>query len=665
MIFTSRFLPNLVRLVTLLIVLIVLPQSIFAAPNKQQSTSNIAPADVPVSSASPGIERIGYTQGEVVAIEVVGSTAYAVDLSQEISIFNVADPSKPVRIGGLRLPSKAHKLQVLGTTLYAAGSNEFYSIGLTSPQAPTLLATYTTPGLLTGFHVVGGRAYLSVNENGLYVIDVSNPSSPVALGNIAIDFPSAVFVSNNRAYVADTRWVNIIDVTDPAHPALLGKYDTGFNTADIAVEGNNAYLVIESGNTGVVQVLDVSDSASPSLRSTYPQNPTNHTGGKHIRLVGNRVYVTTSAGVLVLNKSNAAQLTLLGQYDATSISGFAVQNTTAYLARFIAIQGTEIIDLANPSSPATLGAIPATGRSGKVAVRNNRAYLGWDGLKTFDTSSLSMPSYLSGPVVAEENGIISGMQFVDNNLYTTACISSDATNYSLLRIYDLTDAVNPSILSTLRYSTPGCATDVAVVGTTAYIVDRAKVLKVIDVSDPLSPTLVLDTPTSGETMSIQVVGTKAYLANGESGLQVFDLTNPVSPTAIAQLDTPGNAQDVDVVGSVAYVADHSDGIHLVDVSDPQNPTLVRTIATSGFALEVKVDGDLAYIREPLALEVVDITETSGSPRRGSYIVENFEFWVDADTIYISSRSGGLHILRVTPEQLVTYQYNIYLPLALK
>ena len=57
-----------------------------------------------------------------------------------------------------------------------------------------------------------------------------------------------------------------------------------------------------------------------------------------------------------------------------------------------------------------------------------------------------------------------------------------------------------------------------------------------------------------------VSGSFAYVVDDTAGLRVIDVSNPISPTEIGFYDTPGWAYGVAVSGNLAYVADDDGGL---------------------------------------------------------------------------------------------------------
>ncbi len=84
------------------------------------------------------------------------------------------------------------------------------------------------------------------DDDGLRVIDVSNPAAPVEIG--ALDTPDCAYdveVVGDLAYVADSRisGLRVIDVSNPAAPVEIGALDTPESSArDVEVVGGLAYV---------------------------------------------------------------------------------------------------------------------------------------------------------------------------------------------------------------------------------------------------------------------------------------------------------------------------------------------------------------------------------------------------------------------------------------
>jgi len=114
-------------------------------------------------------------------------------------------------------------------------------------------------------HVVvqNGLAYLSRNDDGLTILDVSDACCPSEVGSLELEHPvSRTHVDEDTAYLASPQFgFFIVDVSDPSEPALR---------AQIPMTGGIDFTWGEAGdlwagNIGNVYAFDVSDPAHPSL----------------------------------------------------------------------------------------------------------------------------------------------------------------------------------------------------------------------------------------------------------------------------------------------------------------------------------------------------------------------------------------------------------------
>ena len=150
---------------------------------------------------------------------------------------------------------------------------------------------------------------------------------------------------------------------------------------------------------------------------------------------------------------------------------------------------------------------------------------------------------------------------------------------------------NPAIVSTFRSTN---AYGVAISGFYAYVADGPSGLRVIDISNPLSPVLKGTCPTTN-ALGVVVSGSYAYVADSQSGLRVIDISNPLSPALKATCSTT-NALGVAVSGSFAYVADYTSGLRVIDISNPLSPAFKGTCSTTK-ASGVTVSGSYAYVAD--------------------------------------------------------------------
>jgi hypothetical protein len=204
-------------------------------------------------------------------------------------------------------------------------------------------------------------------------------------------------------------------------------------------------------------------------------------------------------------------------------------------------------------------------------------------------------------------------------------------------------AVSTTLNLTLAgtYDTPGRAfTTPVVVGNTAYVADLMGGLQIIDVSNPVAPTLLANFGMSGVARGVAVLDNMAYVAMGNSGLQIINVTNPAALVNLGSFNTVGDATTVALSGTTAYVADSGAGLQIINVTNPAAPQLLGTFQTQGAAYGVTVVGSTAYVAGLYGLEIINISTPSVPTSVGAYASPNaYGVAVVGNKAYVAAKFG--------------------------
>jgi hypothetical protein len=542
-----------------------------------------------------------------------------------LRVVSLANPLKPALLGGLDLAG-AEGVALVGNTAYVAGGQAgLLIVDVSNPLSPTLRGTYNTPGNAQKVQVVGSMAYVADGTSGLQIVDVSNPAIPTLLG--AYDTPGEaldVQVVGSTAYVADwSKGLQIINVSNPVSPTRLGFYDTPGYARDVEVVGTLAYVADHNGG---LQILNVSNPASPTLLTTVD-------GGWRanvVRVSGSTAYVGSSEkGLRVLDVSNPAAPVVLGSYERPS-------------ALFdMAVAGTDLRGFRNLEGLATRYAYAVS------------QFEFW----TLDMTEPSLPR----PV-----GKLAGINGVHARIAASGTLAYVAQEDSGLQIISAADPFSPTLIS--RYAPPGGARprDVAVHGPYAYVPTVSYVaasgaaggwtdgwLRVVDVSNPVSPTLAASFDTPGDARRVIVAPhaatgkTIAYVADGPAGLRIVDVSNPRAPVGLSVLPPPTAAATttaVFVAGNYAFVGSNAASgwrIQKVDVTNPLSPTVAaETRSETGAITDLTGAGDHLYVGG--SLHVFSMTDLASLFRLAGPSVENVTVMADiSEYIYALLASGGM------------------------
>ncbi len=236
-----------------------------------------------------------------------------------------------------------------------------------------------------------------------------------------------------------------------------------------------------------------------------------------------------------------------------------------------------------------------------------------------------------------------------------------AISEGVLRILDISDPTSPTLLGSVELD--AIAWDVALSGNYAFVAFGDSGLKVIDVSNPSAPTIVAGFPIADEPRDLTLVGNTLFLVAGTVGLLALDVSNPLAPALLGTDDTPGRALGLAVQGNLAFVADSSGGLRIVDISDPMAPAVVGTAPIADNVRDVAVDGPLAFLTGPTGLHVVDTADPTMpqavgfTPMPARHVLSP----TGSGRAYVSAEVGWVNVVDVSVPAAPTVVARIEIP----
>ncbi len=234
--------------------------------------------------------------------------------------------------------AEAQYITTSGNYAYVSSSTEngVSVLDISDPANPTEVANITDVSLTNASGVFALKNYLYVTSqgsDGLVIIDISNPLTPALVGMMSdTDNPSAlltdpleVYVQGDYAYVtsAAENGLEIIDVSDPANPvhaaAIVDDATIGLGGAyGIDISGDYAYITGSTDNS--LQIIDISDPTSP--------RPVGDNAGASPTLSGARgVSVGNDYAIVTGYTSNSIELISID--DPSAIQTISVMNDDA------------------------------------------------------------------------------------------------------------------------------------------------------------------------------------------------------------------------------------------------------------------------------------------------------------------------------------------------
>jgi hypothetical protein len=437
----------------------------------------------------------------------------------------------------------------------------------------------------------------------------------------------AVELQGNLAYVATDAGLSVLDIADATHIEQIGSFDTPGRAVDVAIVGDWAYLIDDSGH---LWTLDISNPAEPIDVSEFPlaayptalainggfayilsgfaqnsqlqiidiSNPFlpeavgNYFAGDYCTdiCVTDTLALIAGYGLTVVNVSDPASPVLIDSAQSGDAWAVAVQNGYAYLACRDSCIRT--YDVSNPNSITLSGVTPMVAFQGsRMTVHNGHLYLGmyWGDLGIFSLSNPAQPSFVSSFECRSE---IFGIAHHENLAYVGYRGGLQVVNVS-----------NPTVpVEAGYYSSLAYAHSVAAGNNRAYV-GCANRVQALDVTDPEEP---VATGAFGEqcySSAMALSDGRLYVVDDECGLKIFDAAIPDSLVVLGSF-TPADWNiayyGVAVNGNFAYVGygntnNWSGGLLVFDVSNPAVPDSIGGHPTGGMVYDLAVRDSMVYL----------------------------------------------------------------------
>ena len=465
--------------------------------------------------------------------------------------------------------------------------------------------TSTTPAIIVAYARISGTtvttlcAEVSTVFNTvptIPVFDPSNPTDAITDGDEftelfgANDITTVKIGNNTYALVAsfDDDGVQIIDITNPAEPtataAIIDDKSTALDGASSITTVNigiNTYALVASSVDNGVQIIDITNPATPTATAAITDGDefTELKGASSITTVniGTNTYALVASldddGVQIIDITNPATPTATAAITdgtvfttldrASSITTVNIGTNTYALVASSIDNGVQIIDITNPATP-----------TATAAITDGDEFTELKGASSITTVNIGTNTYA---LVAslDDNGV----QIID--------ITNPATPTATAAIID------GDVFTTLNRASSITTVNIGI-NTYALVTSLVENgVQIIDITNPASPTAITaiidgDTFTELEgTKGITTVniGTNTYALVAsffDDGVQIIQLTHG---NLIPMID---DARPPEFLSSTL---DEGTGVLEVSFSEAIDQSQPSSISTSGFRISDLSDTD--------------------------------------------------------------------------
>ena len=458
-----------------------------------------------VDVAGPGSASIvgsAELSGDPRQLVVHGNYVYVSKGSAPIEIIDVSDTAEPRSVGSAPVNATVAGLAVVGEYLLAASSVGMEVFDISEPEDPTSVASVAIPSdsFAASITVADGRAYLTRGFDGIHVIDISNPATPVRLGVLPISsVQAAVAVEGALMVTSDTNGgFHTAAAGIPIASAAVGEVRFAGQARSVVVADSQAYVGTAGPNE--LWVVDVSE----------PQAATRQGGvvlpsaANAVQVRGSLVFAATDRdGLLAIDVSDQAMPVVAGA-DGTeqNLTTLVLGENTAYAAG-----GSElhVIDISTPTTPTPQAPVPLN-RAASCTARDGDTLLVCQGFIGVQGLSIVFPTM---PVGGSANADTKG------------------------------------------------ATDIAIGSGKAFVADRSGQgigagVQVVDYSNFNAPTPEAFLVLPGNANRIAIGGEHAYVGVGSVGVEVAHVADPTDMKHVGSLPLPAEVRDVTTNADFVY-----------------------------------------------------------------------------------------------------------------
>jgi hypothetical protein len=557
--------------------------------------------------------------GPCYSVAVKGNYAF-IGNGETLQALDISDPTNPKAVGQLLTDGFVIRVVVSGN--YAYTISPFRIIDISNPANPILVSTFQLPAGYppTAITVQGNYAYVGDFYGDVFIVDVSDPSNPQAIGRMLAsgERVQSIVIQETMLYAttADGPGINVFDISNPNSPFSIRLVPTG-SQPGISLSINGSYLYF--GTYGRLLMFNISNPSNPRYVNEINLGSTVYS----ISVVDTIAFVALNtdgfAEVDVADTNNIHVVAnIKNPYsfpNADGVGGPIGETISLPYAYLATSTGLWIVDIREPESMNSISYFPTGWYVNRIAVDpSNHAFLAelYGGLKILDFSDPSSPK-LIGQYSPDEQV----MDVVVANNFAYLLGDSDLLVIDVLSIGSPTFIGKVSFNDTVTTTLEGNFDFLCLNGSTIYVARKSQKLFAVDVRDPSHPVIKSNYTLREIPVGISQSNGYLYVAELDTGIRIFNISEPNIPqeegflriVPIRGLTIAKNK--LFVVGWEGTELGKG-GLAEYDVTSPLNPTLKYLLNIPGGIMtfaDLKMDDRFTYLAYGNTFLVVDISNS--------------------------------------------------------
>lgn len=581
-------------------------------------------------------------QAKGLTLSADGNRVFMADGVNGLMVLDITNPINPLKISEFNTKGQAYRVTLSADETKAFvsdSSNGLVIIDISDITTLKKIGEFTNGGKILDVALSKDetKAFLASSE-GLVIVDISDASNPIEISRLNIggdiaklalshDDTTIFAVRYNNSYNSDGG-LYVIDVNNPNAP-IRKDFKSMYKAMDVELSPDGSKLLVSGNILWIINIEENNTLGSSTFikpGSTYGvcfvdsnQTALVANGSNGLSLLKGREVVKKfqtkdfaldvkvskdkTKAFVADNEGGLEVIDLSGLVDSIEIDHYTEEWGSAQEVilsndeskAFIAYnEGLVIVDTSNPKMITKISQFETSAKPKGVALSKDetKAFVAdeGNGLFILDISNPQNPEKIGHYLNEEMNNITSVVLSRDE---TKAFVSNMWDNNGLL-ILDISDPTNPQKIA--HCQTDGYANQVLISKdeTRAFIADRTKGLKIIDITNPQKPVQVGSYRSNYvNKLALSDDGTKAFLAVPSTGLVIVDIEDPSNIQKVAQYRTGSQTSGVILSDDTTkvFLADGDNGMLIIDVRDLSNPKKVMHYATADRAVNITLSKD--------------------------------------------------------------------------
>lgn len=226
--------------------------------------------------------------------------------------------------------------------------------GSASSSAPTAGSSETGTGGSTARMTIAGQYLYAISGRDIQLYDIATASSPSPWSRVTLDWGiETLFPHGDALLVGADNGMYVLDNTQPASPRLVGTLLHALSRDPVVAQGNIAYVTLRRDDTNPfmtearneLQIVDISDLTAPRLLATHAMQ-----GPSGLAVYEEKLFICdASAGLKIFDKSDVQALILIDRLLDVDCHDVIVQGE-----RLLVMTENQILQFDHSQVPALL-----------------------------------------------------------------------------------------------------------------------------------------------------------------------------------------------------------------------------------------------------------------------------------------------------------------------